>query len=88
MLCPIFISRIVIYRFFRTDFDTNIEVLVSVDEYKFRLESVAKSIYKADSEYLKNIIQDLYYNYLNVFSDEEYNEALSLIAYNSRFNPP
>lgn len=64
------------------------EELVSVDEYKFRLESVANSIYKADREYLKNIIQDLSYNYLNVSTDEEYDEALSLIAYNNRFNPP
>jgi len=74
------------------DLETNIidnsEVLVSVDEYKFRLESVARSIYKADREYLNNIIQDLSYNYLNVSTDEEYNEALSLIAYNNRFNPP
>ncbi len=64
------------------------EVLVSVDEYRFRLESVASSIHKADREYLKNIIQDLSYNYLDVSTDEEYDEALSLIAYNNRFNPP
>lgn len=64
------------------------EVLVSVDEYRSRLESVANSIHKADREYLKNIIQDLSYNYLDVSTDEEYDEALSLIAYNNRFNPP
>lgn len=71
-----------------TDIVDNSEVLVSVDEYKFRLESVANSIHKADREYLKNIIQDLSYNYLDVSTDEEYDEALSLIAYNNRFNPP
>ncbi|MBO5194098.1 MAG: VWA domain-containing protein, partial [Bacteroidales bacterium] len=64
------------------------EEVLSVDEYKFRLESVANSIYKVDREYLRNIIQDLSYDYLNVSTDEEYNEALSLIAYNNRFNPP
>lgn len=74
------------------DLESNIvddhEVQLSIDEYRFRLESVANSIYKADRKYLTNVIQDLSYNYMNVSTNEEYDEALSLIAYNDRFNPP
>lgn len=73
------------------DLDKNIvgseTELISIDEYKLRLQSVAYSIYNMDREYIKNIIQDLAYNYLNISTDKEYNEALSLIAYNNRFTP-
>lgn len=73
------------------DLDRNIlgseTEFISNDEYKLRLQSIADSIFNVNREYVKNIIQDLAYNYLNISTDEEYDEALSLIAYNNRFNP-
>lgn len=73
------------------DLDRNIDgaetEFISNDDHKLRLHSIADSIYKVDRDYIKNIIQDLAYNYLNISTDEEYEEALSLIAYNNRFNP-
>lgn len=72
------------------DLDRNIDgaetEFISNDEHKLRLHSIADSIYKVDRDNIKNIIQDLAYNYLNISTDEEYEEALSLIAYNNRFN--
>ena len=60
---------------------------ISNDEHIYRLQSVLDSIKKANRESLQDIIQNLSYNYENITTDEEYNQALALIAYNNRFIP-
>lgn len=68
--------------------DQNVVVTeVSDETHSERLKSVADSKAKADRYYLKEIIEDLCLNYQYVDSDEEYDEALSVIAYNRSFSP-
>lgn len=62
-------------------------VTISDEEYFLRLQSVVDSITRVDYNYLKEIIQNISYNYQYVNTDQEYEEALSLIAYNNRFSP-
>lgn len=70
------------------DFDDDgNEVAVSDETHLKRLRSVAESKIKADRYFLKEIIEDLYLNYLYVDNDEEYKEALELIEYNRSFSP-
>jgi hypothetical protein len=64
----------------------NVE-LISNDEHIYRLQSILDSIKKVNREYLRDIIQNLSYNYENITTDEEYDQALALIAYNNRFIP-
>ena len=63
------------------------EITVTDEVYYKRLQSLSASKEKADRFYLKEIITELSQSYLYVDSDEEYNEALSLIAYNRSFFP-
>ena len=62
-------------------------VKVSDEIYCKRLQSIAESKRKVDRLLLKEIIEELAQTYLYVDSDEEYNEAMSLIAYNRSFSP-
>ena len=73
-----------------TDEDKNDKgkfVKVSDETYWMRLQSIAESKNKVDRYYLKEIIIELAQSYLYVDSDEEYEEAMSLIAYNRSFSP-
>ena len=60
---------------------------VSDEAYYKRLQSIADSKNKADRFYLKEIITELAQSFLYVDSDEEYEEAMSLFAYNRNFSP-
>lgn len=60
---------------------------VSDESYYKRLQSIAGSKNNADRFYLKEIITELAQSYLYVDSDEEYEEAMSLFAYNRNFSP-
>ena len=60
---------------------------VSDEIYCKRLQSIAESKRKVDRLLLKEIIEELAQTYLYVDSDEEYDEAMSLIAYNRSFSP-
>lgn len=74
----------------KTDEDKNDKgkfVKVSDETYYKRLQSIADSKNKADRFYLKEVISELAQSYLYVDSDEEYEEAMSLIAYNRSFSP-
>ena len=62
-------------------------VKVSDETYWVRLQSIAESKNKVDRFLLKEIITELAQSYLYVDSDEEYKEAMSLIAYNRSFSP-
>ena len=62
-------------------------VKVSDEIYCKRLQSIAESKRKVDRSLLKEIIEELAQTYLYVDSDEEYDEAMSLIAYNRSFSP-
>ena len=62
-------------------------VKVSDEIYCKRLQSIAESKRKVDRLILKGIIEELAQTYLYVDSDEEYEEAMSLIAYNRSFSP-
>lgn len=73
-----------------TDEDKNDKgkfVKVSDETYWMRLQSIAESKNKVDRFFLKEIIKELAQSYLYVDSDEEYEEAMSLIAYNRSFSP-
>ena len=73
-----------------TDEDKNDKgkfVKVSDETYWMRLQSIAESKNKVDRFFLKEIIKELAQSYLYVGSDEEYEEAMSLIAYNRSFSP-
>ena len=73
-----------------TDEDKNDKgkfVKVSDEIYCKRLQSIAESKRKVDRLILKEIIEELAQTYLYVDSDEEYDEAMSLIAYNRSFSP-
>lgn len=73
-----------------TDEDRNDEgefVKVSDEVFYRRLQSIADSKDKADRLVLKDTIEDLAQTYLYVGSDEEYKEAMSLIAYNRSYAP-
>ena len=73
-----------------TDEDKNDEgqfFKVSDEIYCKRLQSIADSKRKVDRPLLKEIIRELAQTYLYVDSDEEYEEAMSLIAYNRSFSP-
>lgn len=70
------------------DYDENDNEVAISDETHFkRLMSVENSKNKADRYFLKEIIEELCLNYLNVDSDEEYKEALEVIKYNRSFSP-
>lgn len=70
------------------DYDENEdEVIVSDETYLKRLKSVADSKNKVDRNLLKEILEDICLNYLNVESESEYNEALEVIKYNRSFSP-
>ena len=60
---------------------------VSDEAYYKRLQSIADSKNKADRFYLKEIITELAQSFLYVDSDEEYEEVMSLFAYNRNFSP-
>jgi len=60
---------------------------VSDEIYCKRLKSIAESKRKVDRLLLKEIIEELAQTYLYVDSDDEYEEAMSLIAYNRSFSP-
>ncbi len=62
-------------------------VKVSDEIYCRRLQSIAESKRKVDRLLLKEIIEELAQTFLYVDSDEEYEEAMSLIAYNRSFSP-
>ena len=62
-------------------------VKVSDEVYCKRLQSIADSKRKVDRLLLKEIIEELTQNYLYIDSDEEYEESMSLIAYNRSFSP-
>jgi hypothetical protein len=62
-------------------------VKVSDEVYFKRLQSIADSKRKVDRLLLKEIIEELTQNYLYIDSDEEYEESMSLIAYNRSFSP-
>lgn len=62
-------------------------VKVSDEIYCKRLQSIAESKRKVDRLLLKEVIEELAQTYLYVDSDEEYEEAMSLIAYNRSFSP-
>ncbi len=70
------------------DYNDNGEEVLSTDEVHLkRLKSVAESKIKADRYYLKEIIEDVYLNYLYIDNDDEYDEALEIIKYNRSFLP-
>lgn len=62
-------------------------VKVSDEIFCKRLQSIAESKRKVDRLLLKEVIEELAQTYLYVDSDEEYEEAMSLIAYNRSFSP-
>lgn len=71
-----------------TDYrDCGDKVLITEGLYIERLRSIAQSKLKADRNYLQDIIEDTYLNYLYVDSDDAYNEALDVIKYNRSFSP-
>lgn len=62
-------------------------VKVSDEIYCKRLQSIVESKRKVDRFLLKEILEDLAQTFLYVDSGEEYDEAMSLIAYNRSFSP-
>lgn len=73
-----------------TDEDKNDKgkfVKVSDEIYCKRLHSIAESKSKVDRYFIKEVIEELAQAYLYVDSDEEYEEAMTLIAYNRSFSP-
>lgn len=70
------------------DYNENGDEMLSADDIHLkRLKSVAESKIKADRYYLKEIIEDVYLNYLYIDSDDKYDEALEVIKYNRSFSP-
>ena len=61
---------------------------VSSQTYLEHLKSVDYSLNNPNRLYLKEIIETLYYEYMYVDSDEEYEKAICLIDYNKAFRPP
>lgn len=59
----------------------------STELYRRRIASVADSIKNANRVYLKELIEEVSFNYQDIDSDEEYDEALQLIKYNRTFKP-
>ena len=73
-----------------TDEDKNDKgkfVKVSDEIYCKRLHSIAESKSKVDRYFIKEVIEELAQAYLYVDSDEEYEEAMALVAYNRSFSP-
>lgn len=73
-----------------TDEDKNDKgkiIKVSDEIYCKRLHSLAESKRKVDRYFIKGAIEELAKAYLYVDSEEEYEEAMSLIAYNRSFSP-
>lgn len=71
------------------DYDNNgNEVAISDEVHLKRIKSVIDSKIKADRNFLRETIEDIYQNYLYVDSDEEYEEAMELIKYNRSFPTP
>lgn len=64
------------------------EESTSDDQLIFRLQNIASSITNADRYYLKKILEELAMDYMNMVDEEYYNEAMQIIRYNRRFNPP
>lgn len=60
---------------------------ISDEIYCKRLQSIIESKREVDRFYLREIFSELMLSYLYVNSDEEYEEALSLICYNRSFSP-
>ena len=73
-----------------TDEDKNDKgkfVKVSDEIYCKRLHSIAESKSKVDRYFIKEVIEELAQAYHYVDSDEEYEEAMALVAYNRCFSP-
>lgn len=64
------------------------EKSISDEHLYFRLKSIASSFSNADRYYLKETLEDIAMYYKNVDNEDDYNEAIQLIQYNNRFNPP
>lgn len=61
---------------------------ISDEQLYFRLKNIASSITNADRYYLKNILEDLAMDYQNMVDEEYYSEAMQIIRFNRRFDPP
>lgn len=68
------------------DEDYNKEGKVTDELWAKRIQSVHESVRKADLFYLKEIIEGIKDNYLNVDDDATYDEAMELIRYNYSFS--
>lgn len=69
------------------DEKTDSEISVKLDTQICRLRSIANSYKTADRFFLREIIENISYNYQDVLCDEEFEEAMTLLKYNSNFTP-
>lgn len=69
------------------DEETDCETSVKLDTQICRLRSIANSYTTADRFFLREIIQNASYNYQDVSCDEEFEDAMLLLKYNSHFTP-
>ena len=72
------------------DLDMNFceeENKISDEQLYARLKSIASSIRNADRVYVKEVLHDISLSYHYVDNDEDYDVAMELIKYNSRFVP-
>ena len=60
---------------------------VSDEVYLTRLKSITKSIKEVNREYVKSLIEEIAYNYQDIDNDEDYENALNLLAFNRIFSP-
>lgn len=60
---------------------------VSDEIYLSRLKSISDSIKQVDRVYVQSLIEEISYNFLDVDNEEDYEEALRLIAFNRAFTP-
>ena len=60
---------------------------VDADELLFRLKCVNQSIQEVDRNYIKEILEVASLSYLDIETDEDFEQAMNIIRYNRKFSP-
>ncbi len=63
------------------------DVITDSKLLRSRLESITASIQSVDREYTASLLQNLIYDYQEISTDKEFEEARQVILYNHRFTP-
>lgn len=63
------------------------DIITDFKLLRSRLESITQSIQSVDREYTRNLLQNLIYDYQEISTDKDFEEAKQVIFYNRRFTP-